>query len=125
MSRRKPIQRGAVRVVFAPLNERDAKERSRGRMVLGETLVPGRTIKLDPRTELTQIIVHELLHVRHPGWTEDEVVVETKVRMEQMTWKEKARLLRDVCGAALLEGEDHVRKDSEGHRQNRHRPRTR
>jgi hypothetical protein len=53
----------------------------------------------------TDTIIHELIHVRHPGWTEKEVIAETEKLMKTMTWKDKARLLRDVCGSAHLEGE--------------------
>jgi hypothetical protein len=121
MARRKPIQKGAVRVIFAPLNKRhqDSEEKARKLKIWGLTLIPGRTIFLDPRVRFVDTIIHELLHVRNPGWTEKEVVAETKTRMEQMTWKEKARLLRDVCSAALLEGEDNVRKDSKASHKSR------
>jgi len=108
MARRKPISKGAVRVIFAPLNLRnqDSYEKEKGLKIRGMTMVPGRTIWLDPRVPFVDTIIHELLHVRHPSWTEAEVIAETKVRMKQMTWKEKAKLLRDVCGAAKIEGVD-------------------
>jgi hypothetical protein len=103
MARKKAIRKGAVRVIFAPLQrERDNKTES---WVDGMAKVPGRTIWLDPRTEFVGIIIHELLHVRHPSWTEDEVWKETRLRMKQMTWKEQARLLREVCAAAIIQGE--------------------
>lgn len=101
----KKISRGAVRVIFAPLKERHASDRSKGLEILGVSKVPGRTIQLDPRVPFTDTIIHELLHVRYPGWTEKEVVAETGKLVNTMTWKDKAQLLRDVCGSAHLEGE--------------------
>jgi hypothetical protein len=106
VTRRKPIKRGAVRVVFAPLLERHLsdKQRAEGLSVWGITR--GRVIQLDPRVDFVDTITHELLHVRHPNWTEKQVIEETASYMKSMTWKDKARLLRDVCSSALLEGED-------------------
>jgi hypothetical protein len=45
-----------------------------------------------------------MIHLRHPDWSEEAVVSETRLRWGKMSWKEKARLLR-LLGSAHLEGE--------------------
>jgi len=71
-------------------------------------LANGRTMWLDPRSpDILDTLVHELAHINHPGWTEQEVVSYTKKRMKKMGWKEKARLLK-LLGYAEIEGESDV-----------------
>jgi len=100
--------RPAVRIVFAPIARRN---RSRAEAA-DETSVAGlsykreRTIKLDPRMDnLGRTLYHELLHVRHPDWTEERIGAEEELRWNRMTWKSKARLYQ-MLGTAHVEGED-------------------
>jgi len=96
--------RPAVRIIFAPIMSRSKKERDRGLFVHGTA--QNRTITIDPRSsEIGKTLLHELLHIRHPDWSEEAIVSETRLRWGKMSWKEKARLLR-LLGSARLEGED-------------------
>lgn len=95
--------RPAIRIIFAPLNNRDKIVRERGYKVDGKA--EGRTIWLDPRSlPILDTLIHEMTHVNHPSWSEQEVVDYTKKRMKKMGWKEKARLLK-LLGYAEIEGE--------------------
>ena len=95
--------RPAVKIVFAPLFYRNKKEREEGKVTHGEAL--RRTVKLDPRSsDIGKTLLHELLHVRNPSWSEQAVVTETNRKWKKMSWKEKARMLR-LLGSATLEGE--------------------
>jgi hypothetical protein len=97
--------RPAVRVVFAPIARRG---RPRGDEALdaptqGDSC--GRTIRLDPRLpNVGRTLLHELLHVWHPGWTEDQVMAAEEYKWTHMTWRKKAALYR-MLGNAKLEGE--------------------
>lgn len=98
--------RPAVRIIFAPLFKREKKLREAGGYLHGYTMQPGRTIYLDPRSSsLLETLVHELVHVSHPSWSEAAVQEETERRMKRMTWKTKARLYQ-LLGSAKLEGEE-------------------
>lgn len=90
----------AVRLILAPIGRRH-----RGpTWLLGKA--HGRTIHLDPRCrDIARTLLHELLHVRHPSWSEAAVRVEEKRRWDRMTWREKARLYQ-MLGSAQLEGEE-------------------
>ena len=48
--------------------------------------------------EIGKTLLHEMIHVRHPDWSEEAVVSETRLRWNKMSWKEKARLLRAYEG---------------------------
>jgi hypothetical protein len=97
--------RPAVRIVFAPILERDRAARQAGLYVHGYTVQPGRTIVIDPRgSTVLETLVHELVHVEHPSWSEASVQEETERRMKRMTWKQKAKLYQ-LLGTAKLEGE--------------------
>jgi hypothetical protein len=94
--------RPAFRLIFAPLNNRDKALREKGFVLDGSTL--GRTIRLDPRSpNILDTLVHEMAHMDHPSWPEEEVRTYTKKRMKKMGWPEKARLLK-LLGFAELEG---------------------
>ena len=102
--------RPAVRIIFAPIMSRSKRDRERGLYTHGTT--QNRTITLDPRSsEIGKTLLHgagspgRLIHLRHPDWSEEAVVSETRLRWGKMSWKEKARLLR-LLGAARLEGEE-------------------
>ncbi len=95
--------RPAIKIIFAPLNNRSKEHREKGMVVEGEAL--GRTIWLDPRSsDIGITLLHEMIHIQKPSYTEKEVVQETKKRWTKMSWKEKARLLK-LLGHAELEGE--------------------
>ena len=100
--RRKP----AIRIIFAPLARRARKVGDETIHIYGEADKKNRTIWLDPRlSEVGKTLVHELLHIRHPSWSEEKVVAEEELRWNRMTWKQKANLYR-MLGSAKLEGED-------------------
>lgn len=97
--------RPAVRIIFAPLalRGRHAARFKTCERFHGDAL--GRTIRLDPRlAEVAKTLYHELLHVRHPDWTEDKVSAYEELHWNRMTWKQKAQLYR-MLGSARLEGE--------------------
>jgi hypothetical protein len=98
--------RPAVRIIFAPIFSRYRESRRSGTYIHGYTNQPGtRTIYLDPRSSmLGETLLHELIHVRHPSWTEKEVEAETRRRWARMTWKARAKHWR-ILAAAQLEGE--------------------
>lgn len=97
------MRHAAIKVVFAPLLNRFKSDRERGLYVHGQTA--GRTIWLDPRSsEIVKTAVHELLHIKHPAWSEAAIVSETARRFKRMGWKEKARLLQ-MIGRGTIEGE--------------------
>jgi len=50
-------------------------------------------------------MVHELTHVDHPSWTEEEVEAATQKRLKKMSWKAKGRMLK-LLGSAIIEGEE-------------------
>jgi hypothetical protein len=92
----------AIRIVFAPLLNRNKKE---GYYTHGETMVPGRTIKIDPRSSmLLDTLVHEITHANHPDWTEKMVRDYVKIWMKKSGWKRKAHFLK-LLGNAIIEGE--------------------
>lgn len=92
--------RPAVRIIFKPLG----REHSLGQASLGE-----RTIWIDPRGKWpAHTLLHELLHVRHPSWTEWRVKRETARQWKRMGWREKARLLK-MLSSARLDGEVSLR----------------
>ena len=94
----------AIRIIFAPIMNRDKKVREGGGRVHGTA--QARTITLDPRgSEIGKTLLHELLHVRHPDWSEATILAETKSRWTKMSWKEKAHTYK-LLGAAHLEGEE-------------------
>lgn len=98
--------RPAIKIIFAPLNNRHKVEREKGLVVDGKTT--GRTIWLDPRSiSIGETLLHELIHMRKPSLSEAGVIAETKLRWKKMSWKEKARLLT-MLGHAVLEGQDTV-----------------
>ncbi len=96
--------RPAVRIIFAPL----ARRGRRAGHPLGYTHgnASGRTVWLDPRlSEVGRTLYHELLHIRHPSWSEDQVSAEEELRWNRMSWKTKAKLYQ-MLGGAKLEGEE-------------------
>ncbi len=98
------MRRPAIRIIFAPLFLRDRVVREAGAYLHGNAR--GRTIWLDPRSSsLLETMVHELTHVEHPSWSEQEVEAYTQRRMKKMGWKEKAHLLK-LLGSAIIEGEE-------------------
>jgi hypothetical protein len=95
--------RPAVRIVFAPMSHRYGTYRRDGRKVLGDTR--GRVVRVDPRSGTpARILLHELLHVQHPSWSEATVLVEERRRWARMSWRGKARLYQ-MLGSARLEGD--------------------
>lgn len=90
----------AVRIIFAPLA---------GRLGLGAGLgrgkAEGRVVYVDPRKPWpAHTLLHELLHVRHPSWSETRIRRATAARWKRMGWRERAALLQ-MFGSARL-GDD-------------------
>ena len=95
----------AIRIVFAPLLNRNRKDREGGWYTHGETAIPGRTVKIDPRSSMIlDTLVHEITHANHPDWTEKMVQDYVKIWMRKSGWKRKAAYLK-LLGSALIEGE--------------------
>ena len=85
----------AVRVILAPLGRHNA-----------HGMQQSRTVWVDPRTQCPpRILLHELLHLDNPSWSETRVKRETGRRWRRMAWREKAELLR-LFGAARVGWED-------------------
>lgn len=86
------MTRPAIRVIFAPLQ----REAPRGHKLFGQA--QGRTIWLDPRQpHICQTYLHEKLHIEHPSWSETKVRKETAIRWRRMTWREKAKLVKELA----------------------------
>ena len=65
-----------------------------------------RTIWIDPRTSYpARVLDHELLHLKHPNWTEAQVLREEAKRWKAMTWRQKAQLLK-LLAKAEIKGAD-------------------
>jgi len=43
---------------------------------------------------MVRLLIHEVLHVQHPKWSECKILAETKKRFNKMTWKGKVELLQ-------------------------------
>lgn len=101
--------RPAVRIVFAPIVFRGRKQRQNFEKCMrlhGLADKAKRTILLDPRlSDVAMTLYHELTHIRHPSWTEDQVEAHEQMRWLRMSWREKARLYQ-MLGSARLEGEE-------------------
>lgn len=97
MATRRPIadstvsRKPAVRIILAPL----ARHGARG-------MQQGRTVWVDPRTPWAHhTLLHELIHLDNPSWSETRVRRETASRWRRMGWREKATLLRMFGGARM------------------------
>ena len=90
----------AIRIIFAPLHMRWRSE-----TVKTHGSMSGRTIRLDPRSlNVARVLLHELVHAQHPGWTERRVERSESSRWLKMSWKQKARLYQ-LLASARIEGE--------------------
>lgn len=97
--------RPAIRIIFAPIARR-ARGRNCDPVRVTQGEARGRTVWLDPRlADVAKTYLHEKIHVRHPSWPEDRVRAEEELRWGRMTWKEKARLYREI-GRGIIEGEE-------------------
>jgi hypothetical protein len=89
-----------ARLILAPV-----LNRTRGVTTYGETT--DRTIKIDPRApHPAMTLLHEYLHVLHPGWSETRVRKEERRRWKRLTWRDKARLYQRLGRARIENGED-------------------
>ncbi len=89
-----------IRLFFVPCMKSSSKE-----FLDGYTEQPGgRTICIDPRARMNMVrlLIHEVLHVQHPSWSERRVVLETRKRYNKMTWKGQAELLKTAFGRARV-----------------------
>jgi hypothetical protein len=66
----------------------------------------GRTVWVDPRDDAApKTLLHELIHLENPAWSETQVRRETTREWRRMSWREHAALLR-LFGRAKVGGED-------------------
>ncbi len=73
----------ALRIVLAPLGRQNAHGMQQGRVVW-----------VDPRSPSpARTLLHELIHIERPRWSETRVIRETASRWGGMDWRAKARLL--------------------------------
>jgi hypothetical protein len=95
----------SVRIVIAPLKRyQNHKERLKGETLYGMVRPKRapRTIYLDPRAEnIISTCYHELMHIRHPEWDEDQVEIAEHQWWENSTWKEKAEVLQWLAKAEI------------------------
>ena len=96
------MKKPALRIVLKPL-QREPEAR-KARRLYG--LSSGRTIWIDPRySNVIYTLLHELIHVERPSWSETQVKRETTRRWKKLGWREKAELYR-MLGRARLGEED-------------------
>lgn len=89
------MKRPAIRIILKPLG-RDGAYAMQQR----------RTIWVDPRSRHPHhYLLHELIHLENPSWSETAVRGETARRWKRMTWREKAELLR-MFGRAKIGGDE-------------------
>ena len=84
-------------LLFAPLG----KEQALGTAQQG-------LVVLDPRsrTPLARNLLHELIHVKRPLWSEPKVLREESRLWNSATWREKGELFRLLGKAKIWEGEE-------------------
>jgi hypothetical protein len=51
---------------------------------------------------VVRLLLHEVLHVQHPSWSERRTILETRKRYNKMTWKGKAELLKTALMRAHI-----------------------
>jgi hypothetical protein len=79
------------RLNFAPSLGFRGKQHTKG--LYGYCDKRERVIGVDPRSAYpARVLLHELLHLRNPSWSESKVYKETNRLWAQLTWKEKGRL---------------------------------
>lgn len=79
------------RLVFKPILSHHSKDSPKGDR--GLCYRRERVIKLDPRDHNpARVYVHELIHLKHPDWSETRVNREERAVWRVLTWKDKARL---------------------------------
>lgn len=72
-------------------------------------------IVLDPRsrTSLARVMLHELIHVKRPMWSETRTLKEERRLWELATWREKAELYRLLGKGKVWEGEEDIEDEPE------------
>ena len=66
-----------------------------------------RAIALDPTDRnIGLTYYHELTHLKYPSWSETRVDRESKRRWSRLSWRDKARLLRQLGKARIGERDD-------------------
>ncbi len=77
--------------------------------------VVGNTILLDPRhSPLARTLLHELIHVDHPDWSEWKVLREERRLWKILTWREKALLYKQLGRGVMLNDEEDNPDDKVG-----------
>lgn len=67
-----------------------------------EAEVCGRDISIDPTgREPARYLLHELIHVRHPEWSETRVRREEAREWRALTWRQKAMLYQRLGRARI------------------------
>jgi hypothetical protein len=73
---------------------------------LGRGKASGRVVTIDPRKPWpAHTLLHEMIHVEQPGWSETAVRRETARRWRGMGWRDKAKLLLLLGRARLASSE--------------------
>ncbi len=80
------MSRPAVRIIFKPLLRSNAR---------GQCVPAARTLWIDPRCPWpAHTLLHELIHIEQPGWSETAVIKETAKRWRKSSWQQKAKWLK-------------------------------
>jgi hypothetical protein len=90
-----------IRLFFVP-----SRNSSPNEYLDGYTEQPGgRTVCVDivdARMSMVRLLLHEVIHVWHPSWSEHRVIEETRKRFNKMTWKGKLELLQTAFAQAKV-----------------------
>lgn len=85
----------AIRIILAPLRRHNARGMQQGRIVWVDARCPW------PHHTL----LHELIHLDNPSWSETRVERETARRWKRMSWRQRSELLR-LFGRARIGGDE-------------------
>lgn len=78
--------RPALRIIFAPLKRHNAR---------GMSAPSDRTLWVDPRLPWpAHTLLHEMIHIENPSWSETRVRKETARRWRLASWRQKAEWLK-------------------------------
>ena len=70
--------------------------------------VGNNVITLDPRVSVIRTLLHELIHVARPLWSERRVILEERRLWKLATWQDKAELYKMLGRAHIWTGEGTV-----------------
>lgn len=100
------MKRPAIRIILKPLGRLRGSQHDESYGAPLQGLTEGRVVSVDPRVpQPHRVLLHELIHARHPSWPEHRVAATEEIRWARMSWKEKAELLR-MFGRAKIGGDE-------------------